>query len=183
MVVNIVDISETFSGVVSSVRSLPRWFPLFSFFCLLVSSGSDFHPDTRGVVIDIFKFILGSLVQLCCVEGGMLQRNNTGICSQCLSHAGHAPAHSAHHSGSTLLRREPSEAGPRLHAPLQSTSLRHGAQVALRGTGSVGPAFCALPRTEWLRCLASAVAATHRLSRPCCSIFWVYHWLSFSGRW
>ena len=29
---------------------------------------------------------------------------------------------------------------------------------------SVGPAFCALPRTEYLGCLASAVAATYRLS-------------------
>ena len=39
---------------------------------------------------------LGSLVQLCCGEGGMLQTNNTGICGeclQCLSHTGPAPAH------------------------------------------------------------------------------------------
>ena len=78
----------------------------------------------------------------------MLQTNNTGVCSQCLSHAGPAPAHSAHRSGSTLLRREPSEAGPRLHAPPWSKPLRLGAQVALRGTDSVGPAFCALPRSE-----------------------------------
>ena len=28
-------------------------------------------------------------------EGGMLQTNNTGVCSQCLSHTGSAPAHSA----------------------------------------------------------------------------------------
>ena len=47
------DISGTFSGV-GSVGSLPRWFPLFSFFCLLVSSVSDFHPDTRGAVVDTF---------------------------------------------------------------------------------------------------------------------------------
>ena len=85
MVVNIVDISETFSGVVGSVGSLPRWFPLFSFFCLLVSSVSDFCPDTRGVVVDTC-FFLGSPVQSCCGEGGMMQTNNTGVCSQCLSH-------------------------------------------------------------------------------------------------
>ena len=78
----------------------------------------------------------------------MLQTNNTGVCSQCLSHAGHAPAHGAHHSGSTLLRREPSEAGPRVHAPARSKPLRFGAQVALRGADSVGTAFCALPRLE-----------------------------------
>ena len=41
---------------------------------------------------------LGSLVQSHCGEGGMLQTNNTGVCSQCLSHTGPAPAHSAHSS-------------------------------------------------------------------------------------
>ena len=96
----------------------------------------------------------------------MLQTNNTGVCSQCLSHAGHAPAHGAHRSGSALLLWEPSEAGPRLHALPWSKPLRLGSQVALRGADLVGPAFCALPRTEQLRRLASAVPATHRLSRP-----------------
>ena len=79
----------------------------------------------------------------------MLQTNNTGVCSQCLSHAGHAPAHGAHRSGSALLLWEPSEAGPRLHAPPRSKPLRFGTQVALRGTDSVGTAFCALPRSEY----------------------------------
>ena len=94
----------------------------------------------------------------------MLQTNNTGVCSQCLSLTGHAPAHGAHCSGSSLLCWEPSEAGPILCPPPWSKPLRLGSQVALRGADSVGPAFCALPRTEWLRCLASAVAATYRLS-------------------
>ena len=78
----------------------------------------------------------------------MLQTNNTGVCLQCLSHTGPAPAYGAHHSGSMLLRREPSEAGPRLRAPPLSKPLRFGTQVALRGADSVGPAFCALPRSE-----------------------------------
>ena len=78
----------------------------------------------------------------------MLQTNNTGVCSQCLSHTGHAPAHSVHHSGSMLLLQELSEAGPRLHAPPQSKPLRLSSQVALRDADSVGPAFCALPRSE-----------------------------------
>ena len=50
---------------------------------------------TRGglvVVVDTFIF-LGSLVQSRCGEGGMLQTNNTGVCSQCLGHTGFAPAH------------------------------------------------------------------------------------------
>ena len=76
-------------------------------------------------------FILGSLFQSRCGEGGMLQRNNTGVCSQCLSPTGHAPSHGTHHSGSTLVHWEPSEAGPRLHAPPRSKPPRLGSQVAL----------------------------------------------------
>ena len=98
--------------------------------------------------MDTFFFFLGSLVQSRCGEGGMLQTNNTGVCSQCLSHAGPAPARGAHCSGSTLLQWELSEAGPRLHAPPRSKPLRLGSQVALRGADLVGPAFCALPRNE-----------------------------------
>ena len=78
----------------------------------------------------------------------MLQTNNAAVCLQCLSNAGHAPVHGTHHSGSTLLHREPSEAGPRLHALPRSKLLRFGAQAALRGTDSVGTAFCALPGSE-----------------------------------
>ena len=87
--------------------------------------------------MDIFFFFLGSLVQSHCGEGGMLQTNNTVVCTQCLSR-----------SGSTLLHRELSEAGPRLHAPPRSKGLRLGSQIALRGADSVGTAFCALPRSE-----------------------------------
>ena len=39
---------------------------------------------------------LGSLVQLCCGEGGTLQANITGMCgecSECLGHTGFAPTH------------------------------------------------------------------------------------------
>ena len=89
-----------------------------------------------------FFFFLGSLVQSHCGEGGMLQTNNTGVCSQCLSPAGPAP------SGSTLLHQETSEADPRLRAPPWSKPLRFGAQVALRGSDSVGTVFCALPRPK-----------------------------------
>ena len=145
----------------------------FSFFCLLVSSVSVFRLDTRGTVVGTF---LGSLVQSCCGEGGMLQTNNTGMCMQCLSPAGPPHAHSAHRSRSTLLHREPSEAGPRLRAPPRSKPLRFGAQVALRGSDSVGTAFCAIPASEQLRSQASTIAMTCRLSCLCCSAFWVYCW-------
>ena len=39
---------------------------------------------------------LGSLVQLCCGEGGTLQTNTTGVCREyppCLGHIGFAPTH------------------------------------------------------------------------------------------
>ena len=39
---------------------------------------------------------LGSLVQLCCGEGGTLQTNITGVCGeclQCMDHTGFAPTH------------------------------------------------------------------------------------------
>ena len=42
---------------------------------------------------------LSSLVQSHCGEGGTLKTNNTGVCSQCLSHTGPGPTHSAHSSG------------------------------------------------------------------------------------
>ena len=89
---------------------------------MLVSSVSDFSPDTRRGGGG--HFFLGSLVQSCCGEGGTLQTNNTGACSRCLSHTGPAPAHGAHSSGSRLLHQEPSEAGLGLHAPPRSKPLR-----------------------------------------------------------
>ena len=93
----------------------------FRFFCLLVSSVSDFCPDTSGWWWTLF---LGSLVQLHCGEGGTLQTNNTGVCLQCLSHTGPAPTHGAHCSGSMLLHQGSSEVGPGLHAPPWSKPLR-----------------------------------------------------------
>ena len=107
---------------------------------------------------------LSSLVQSRCGEGGMLQTNNTGMCSQCFSHARPAPTHGAHRSGSRLLRREQSEAGPGLHAPPRSKPLR------LRHSGSpqrrrLGWACVLCPsQARVAQCVASAVAATYRLS-------------------
>ena len=87
----------------------------------------------------------------------MLQTNNTGVCSQYLSHTGPAPAHSA----CTLLAHTAQALGcstgncPRpalvcMHLPGLSRS-GSGSRVVLRGEDSVGPAFCALPRSEQLR--------------------------------
>ena len=76
---------------------------------------------------------LGSLVQLCCEEGGTLQTHIAGMCgecSQCLSHTGFAPAHgmcafsvyTAQAPGYSAM--ELSKAGPRLSALPRSMPLR-----------------------------------------------------------
>ena len=87
----------------------------------------------------------------------MLQTNNTGMYLQYLSHTGSAPTH-----GMCVLRAHTAQAlgcstgdRPRLalgymHLPHLSRS-GSGTWVVLRGTDSVGPAFCALPRSEQLR--------------------------------
>ena len=82
----------------------------------------------------------------------MLQTTNTGVCSQCLSHTGPAPAHGAcalpAHTAQTLgcsTGNHPRLALGCMHLP------GSGTWVVLRGADSVGPAFCAPPRSEQLR--------------------------------
>ena len=129
----------------------------FSFFCLLVSSVSDLRPDTKGTVEDTFFFKAHLFSCTVGREGGMLQTNNTGVRSQCLSHTGSAPAHGAcslpAHTAQALgcsAGNHPWPALGCLHLPGPSRS-GSGTRVVLRGTGSVGPAFCALLRSEQLR--------------------------------
>ena len=87
----------------------------------------------------------------------MLQTDNTGVRSQCLSHTGSAPAHGAcslpAHTALALGYSAGNHLRPALgcmHLPGPSRS-GSGTWVVLRGTDSVGPAFCALPRSEQLR--------------------------------
>ena len=100
---------------------------------------------------------LGSLIQWCCGEGGALQTNIPGVCSQCPGHTGFAPAHGVCAfpvytaqapgcSACNCLRR----ALGCVHFPGLSRS-GSGSWVLHKGTDSDGPAFCALPRSEQLR--------------------------------
>ena len=97
---------------------------------------------------------LGSLVQSCCGEGGTLQTNNTGVCSQCLSHTGPAPSHCACALPAHTAQALGCSAGNLLRPTLGCMHLPglgrsgSGTQVVLRGADSVGPAFCALPGTS-----------------------------------
>ena len=103
---------------------------------------------------------LGSLVQLCCGEGGTLQTNITGTCgecSQCFSHAGFVPTHRV--CGFPVYAAQTLDCSARnclmravgcMHSPGLS-HLGSGSWVLHRGTDLVGPAFCAHPRSEQLR--------------------------------
>ena len=126
----------------------------YSFFCLLVSSVSGSRPDTKGTVEDtiFFFFNLGSLVQLRCGEGGMLQTDNIGVLSQYLNHTGSAPTHGACILPAHTARALGCSTGNNPRLALGCMHLPgSGTRVVLRGTDSVGPAFCALPRSEQLR--------------------------------
>ena len=87
----------------------------------------------------------------------MLQTNNTSVCLQHLSHTGPVLAHGAYslpaHTAQALGCSAGSHPRPALgclHLPGLSR-LGSGTRVALRGADSVGPAFCALPRSEQIR--------------------------------
>ena len=103
-----------------------------------------------------WTLFLGSLIQSRCGEGGRLQINNTGMCSQCLSHTG--PALPVAHRAQALGCSTGNCLRPALgcmHLPGLSRS-GSGTWVVLRGAHSVGPAHCALPGSGQLGCLASA---------------------------
>ena len=86
-----------------------------------------------------------------------MKTNNTGVYSQCLGHTGPAPAHGVCTLSAHTAQALGCSAGNCLrwalgcmHLPGLSGS-GSGTQVVLRGADSVGPAFCALPRSEQLR--------------------------------
>ena len=103
---------------------------------------------------------LGSLVQLCCGEGGALQTNITGMCGGSQSvwaTLGSSTLTVCVLSWFTLLRLQVALQGNCLKRALDCMhfpDLSHsgsGSWVLHKGTNSVGPVFCALPRSEQLR--------------------------------
>jgi len=104
-----------------------------------------------------WSLFFGSLVQLCCGEGGTLQINITGVCSQWYSHPGFAPAHSvcafSVYTAQALgcsARNSLMRGLGCMHSPGLSCS-GSGSRVLHKGADLVGPAFCAHPRSEQLR--------------------------------
>ena len=103
---------------------------------------------------------LGSLVQLCCGEGGTLQTNITGVCGECLQRLGHTGFATIHSACAFLVYTaqapgcsagELSKAGPGFCALPRSKLLRFKFSGTPQGKDLVGHAFCALPRSEQLR--------------------------------
>ena len=115
---------------------------------------------------------LGSLVQSCCGEGGTLQTNNTGVCSQCLSHTGSAPTHCAcslpAHTAQALgcSARNPSVACPGLLAPPRSKPLRFrhwGSPQRCRLSWACVLCPSQVRAAQVARCLASTVTPRSRV--------------------
>ena len=92
---------------------------------------------------------LGSLVQLCCGEGGTLQINITGVCgecSQCMDHTGFVPAHGM------------------CACPVYTAQAPGCSAEKLFKTD---PEFHALPRSKLLRFRFLGTPQRHRLSWAC----------------
>ena len=97
---------------------------------------------------------------MCCGKGGTLQTNITGVCGECslcLGHTGFAPTHSMcaflvyPTQAPGCSAGELSKAGLGLCAFPRFKLLRFRFSSTPQSTDSVGPAFCALPRSEQLR--------------------------------
>ena len=142
--------------------SLPERFPLLCLFWLPLFASpslSDFHPDTGGEGAKGVTY-LGSLVHLCCGEGGRLQANITrvwGVLAGSGPHWVYSSSWQCALSRSTLLGLQVALKGncPKhtlccMHFPGLSCS-GSGSRVLHKGTDSAGRAFCALPSSEQFR--------------------------------
>ena len=103
---------------------------------------------------------LGSLVQLCCGEGGTLQTDITGVCGECLQCLGHTgfasthgvcafPVYTAQAPGCSAGGL--SKGGPGLRALPRSKPLRFRFSGTPQRRRLSWACVCALPRSEQLR--------------------------------
>ena len=124
---------------------------------------SDFRPDTSGAVVNTFQAHLFSCTlgrEGCC-------KQITLACARSVSATQGLPPLTAH-----TVQALGWSTGNRLRLALGCMHLPDlnrpalGTQVVLRGADSVGPAFCALPRSKYLRCLVITVTVTYHLSIP-----------------
>ena len=109
--------------------SLPKWFPLFILACLLVSSLSNFCPDTRGRKWSLFRLTCSAVLWGVRKTANKYQWRVWGVLTVSQPHWVYLCSWRVcfpvlHCSGSRLLCWEVSEAGPGLHALPRSKSLR-----------------------------------------------------------
>ena len=172
---------------------LPKWFPLFilaSFICWsLQCLISALIQGARW-----WSLFSGSLVESCFGEGGTLQTNITGVCSQGFSHTGFAPTHSLCAFPVYTTQTLGCSAGNCLmwalvcmHFPGLSRS-GSGSQVLHKGADLVGPVSASDPGLSSSGDQVLGVcshpqlkAVTYPLPRPSRSIFWVCNGRAFSG--
>ena len=128
--------------------SLPRWFPLFVLVsCVCQSLQCQISTLTQGGGGGHFFRLTCSVA----LWGGRdTQTNNTGVCSQCLSHMGPAPTHGACALPAHTAQAVGCSAGDRLR-PALGCMLLPGLSRAGSGTQGVLRAFCALPRSQQLK--------------------------------
>ena len=119
-------------------------FVYFGLLCLQVSSLSNFRHKGAKVVT-----YLGSLVQLCCGEGGTLQTNITGMCGEC------SPC---------LATLDLPQLMVACAFPVYTAQAPGCAAGVL---SKVGPVFRALPRSKLLRLRFSGTLQGHRVSWVC----------------
>ena len=156
--------------------SLPKWFPLvfLASVCCLIST------LTQGVKVTY----LGSLVQSCCGQGGILQTNLTGVCGecwQCLGRTGLAPVHGVCAFMVYTAQAPGCSAGNCLrqalvcmHFPGLSRS-GSGSRVLHKGADLVGPEFVPFPgpsssgdQVLGERSLPQVGGASYHLPHPSC---------------
>ena len=133
-----------------------------SFFCLLVSSVSNFCPDTRGVMVVTFLRLACSVV-LC---GGRNTANKYHWCVFTVIQphwvcpcSWHVCFPSLHCSDSRLLCRELSDAGPGFHALPRSKLLRFsGTPQRCRLAWACVLCPSQVRAAQMTRCLASTVS-------------------------
>ena len=147
---------------------------------------SDFRPDTRGGG--------GHFLRLTCSVMLWGKRNTASKQHWCVLAVSrphcvfpcsrHMCFLCLHCLVSRLLCRELSDACPGLYALPRSELLRFrysGIPQRRRLSWACVLSPSQVRAAQVTRCLASVVAATHRLPCPCHSVFWVYNWHSFSS--
>ena len=119
---------------------------------------------------------LGSLVQLCCGEGGTLQTNITGLCGECLQYfrfTGFAPTLGMVYTSQTLGCSAKNCLRWALGC-MNFPGLSHsgsGSRVLHKGADSVGPVLCPsqVRSAQVTMCLVSTVTpswAVHLIASP-----------------